>query len=905
MSSDSEDLFFDAESNVSLDNFQAGDASNRPDDIHSMNLNRDSSMKNRKVEDILCCIQLREEENDKEFQSPDKTKFVKTDSVSLHSIESLTRTGLILKSDNSDAMNINCNRMSSDEKISHVECQRPVASRRNFPIVAKIGSKIIPNLNHNEEKVTQFSEKISVSKKIELNEPGIADDMKSPVHAYAAPIMPVPPPRKRKNVKASHTVSQEGFRSKNVLLANDESKTTVVAQVTSRKYSMTHSISSGKSPPNDLKAGKLQSSLLITRNKTANEPRNRDAKSENNEYNPREDKKPKNSHPIFLHLRKVASEAGNSSKEHSSLDLDERTMGIQNVYAKTRDNITLRKKALNGIHATTASTVKKTIQKAVKKTIQKAKKTVKGIVSEDVEMHLPYEANMKGKFYKMLPSSSNKGPFEFDNVQCIQELSGGHKGPVWCMKFSKCGRLLATAGKDKILLIWVVKSAFNCFLDMRNEKNASNKDASTPSSETIIFPQSLEGSWTRSSSLSGNPEISTASSSGPFMSKPFCVYSGHTGDIMDLSWSINHFILSMSMDKTVRLWHISQNECLGCFRHNDLVTAIAFNPMDDRYFLSCTLDGKLRLWNILDKKVEHCNEIDGQVKLISAANFTQNGEFAIIGSHNGRCIFYSVKDLKYHTQIHVKGKKSVENTLVTGIEPIPGGNKILVTTNDSLLRLYDLRDFSPSYKYMGCVNNNSRTRASLSHDGNYIVCGSENQCLYMWKTFHSVPKFFSARQHRNDSWEAIRAHNASITSAIFATNPQIIIDCVEHNQNKNQVRPKITEQSCSQNTAQINGSNRASLSAGLTGYVIVSSDDNSTIKVLMNKTKRNNASLPDTTSSKIIIRSLNWSERPGTLKARLGVITAALSSSTFSLRMKNLYHASNKLLSKAHSIGPK
>ena len=44
---------------------------------------------------------------------------------------------------------------------------------------------------------------------------------------------------------------------------------------------------------------------------------------------------------------------------------------------------------------------------------------------------------------------------------------------------------------------------------------------------------------------------------------------------------------------------------------------------DDRYFLSGSLDGKLRLWNIPDKKVALWNELDGQAKLITAANFCQ------------------------------------------------------------------------------------------------------------------------------------------------------------------------------------------------------------------------------------------------------------------------------------------
>lgn len=104
-----------------------------------------------------------------------------------------------------------------------------------------------------------------------------------------------------------------------------------------------------------------------------------------------------------------------------------------------------------------------------------------------------------------------------------------------------------------------------------------------------------------------------------FASKPVREFKGHEADVLDLSWSKvrllplsavclcrahapmpaqNNFLLSSSMDKTVRLWHVSRNECLCAFQHLDFVTSIAFHPKDDRFFLSGSLDCKLRLWNV-------------------------------------------------------------------------------------------------------------------------------------------------------------------------------------------------------------------------------------------------------------------------------------------------------------------
>lgn len=125
-----------------------------------------------------------------------------------------------------------------------------------------------------------------------------------------------------------------------------------------------------------------------------------------------------------------------------------------------------------------------------------------------------------------------------------------------------------------------------------------------------------------------------------------------------------------------------------------------------RYFLSGSLDGKLRLWNIPDKKVHLWNELEGtHTKLITCANFCQNGKFAVVGSYDGRCVFYTTDQLKYYTQIAVRSSrgKNSAGKKISGIEPMPGEDKILVTSNDSRIRLYDLRDLSLSCKYRWAI----------------------------------------------------------------------------------------------------------------------------------------------------------------------------------------------------------
>lgn len=47
----------------------------------------------------------------------------------------------------------------------------------------------------------------------------------------------------------------------------------------------------------------------------------------------------------------------------------------------------------------------------------------------------------------------------------------------------------------------------------------------------------------------------------------------------------------------------------------------------------------------------------------------------------------------------------------------------------------------------------------LSPTGKYIICGSEDHFLFVWKANYEFVKFTSARRDRNDYWEAIKGMN--------------------------------------------------------------------------------------------------------------------------------------------------
>ncbi|XP_006872174.1 PREDICTED: WD repeat-containing protein 44 isoform X3 [Chrysochloris asiatica] len=355
-----------------------------------------------------------------------------------------------------------------------------------------------------------------------------------------------------------------------------------------------------------------------------------------------------------------------------------------------------------------------------------------------------------------------KGPYDFDQIKVVQDLSGEHMGAVWTMKFSHCGRLLASAGQDNVVRIWALKNAFDYFNNMRMKYNTEGRVSPSPSQESL----SSSKSDTDTGVCSGTDE-DPDDKNAPFRQRPFCKYKGHTADLLDLSWSKNYFLLSSSMDKTVRLWHISRRECLCCFQHIDFVTAIAFHP----------------------------------------------------------------RHLKYHTQIHVRSTRGRNRVgrKITGIEPLPGENKILVTSNDSRIRLYDLRDLSLSMKYKGYVNSSSQIKASFSHDFTYLVSGSEDKYVYIWSTYHDLSKFTSVRRDRNDFWEGIKAHNAVVTSAIFAPNPSLMLSL--------DVQPEKAEDNDQEEDPEVSDPMPSGIMKTDNTEVLLSADFTGAIKVFINKRK--------------------------------------------------------------------
>lgn len=213
---------------------------------------------------------------------------------------------------------------------------------------------------------------------------------------------------------------------------------------------------------------------------------------------------------------------------------------------------------------------------------------------------------------------------------------------------------------------------------------------------------------------------------------------------------------------------MTRPECLCCFQHSDFVTSIQFHPRDDRFFLAGSLDTKFRLWSIPDKSVAFVASVPA---MITSVAFTPDGRYSIAGCLNGLCIIYETDGLKPIDQLHVRSARgrNAKGSKITGIDTVtlpvddPNGEiKLLITSNDSRIRLYNFRDRALEMKFRGNENTCSQIRASFSPDGKHMICGSEDRRAYIWPT-SPVEKDTDKR-----AVEVFETHSSIVTSAIMA-----------------------------------------------------------------------------------------------------------------------------------------
>lgn len=223
----------------------------------------------------------------------------------------------------------------------------------------------------------------------------------------------------------------------------------------------------------------------------------------------------------------------------------------------------------------------------------------------------------------------------------------------------------------------------------------------------------------------------------------------------------------------------------------------------------------MRVWDIIPDGV--LKEWVQAPEIVTAINFSPDGLTIAAGLFYGKIFFYEFEGLKYVTQIRCKNRsgrykngskvtglcfRKQDNGLISEPDGTVGvadkdkdgktssssaativqnhaqvtrrrynNNKnavqILVTTNDSRLRLIHMADYSMQWKYSGLKNESMQIRASFSEDGQYVICSSEDGRVFIWD---NLPVNASASNGAAGVLPVV-ANSSSIFSSFFPSKP--------------------------------------------------------------------------------------------------------------------------------------
>jgi hypothetical protein len=199
----------------------------------------------------------------------------------------------------------------------------------------------------------------------------------------------------------------------------------------------------------------------------------------------------------------------------------------------------------------------------------------------------------------------------------------------------------------------------------------------------------------------------------------------HSAQVMSVAFSPDgKFILSGSMDKTLKLWETATGRELRAFTGaGGFIRCVAFSP-DGRFVLGGSEDGALRLWETATGREVRAFKGHGD-RVLSAA-FSPDGRLIASGSGDRTVRLWDAATGKLMQTF------SGHRGWVYAVAFSPDGRFIFSGSSDMTVKAWDLATGREVRDYKNA--NGSVTSLALTPDGRYLLAGGAMKRLKLWQT---------------------------------------------------------------------------------------------------------------------------------------------------------------------------
>lgn len=337
----------------------------------------------------------------------------------------------------------------------------------------------------------------------------------------------------------------------------------------------------------------------------------------------------------------------------------------------------------------------------------------------------------------------------------------GHQGPVYAVRFSADGRLLASAGKDGTVILWEASGAAQraqwtahageinnlCFSPDGRILATAGDDAKVKLWEMPVgtLRAALDASDQPVFGLAFAPDGKTLASGGKdhvirlwdlATLKPTATLKGHEESVETLAFAPDgKSLASGSSDRTVKLWDIATGQTQATLQHSRTVGALAFAhavPL----LASGGPDRQITFWDLSSHQV--LAVLTGHIDRIHSVAFSPDDQTLLSAGKDGSVRLWDVTSGQHLGTIHGHAGR------VWSVQFSPDGRTIATAGDDGNVRLWKATvacDFTPVP-----LARDAAVSLAFSGDGKRLLtCGP----LAFWdtKTFQRLPAHPDSQDH--------------------------------------------------------------------------------------------------------------------------------------------------------------